>query len=90
MTFEPITLDELQAVPEAMIQSLKSQFTQSDFDFLYSFKSGEPDWSLAPHEQIQHLPAVQWKLLNIQKMSVYKRKSALETLNETMLTWLEK
>ena len=89
MTFEPITLEELQNVPTAMVQSLKSQFTQSDFDFLLSFKSGDPDWSLAPHEQIQYLPAVQWKLLNIQKMPTGKRQSALETLNKTMLSWLE-
>ncbi|TXL10407.1 nucleotidyl transferase AbiEii/AbiGii toxin family protein [Bathymodiolus platifrons methanotrophic gill symbiont] len=89
MTFEPITLEELQNVPTAMVQSLKSQFTQSDLDFLLSFKSGDPDWSLAPHEQIQYLPAVQWKLLNIQKMPTGKRQLALETLNKTMLSWLE-
>ena len=89
MTFKPITLEELQAVPAAMLQSLKSQFTQSDFDFLYSFKSGDPDWNLAPHEQIQHLPAVQWKLLNIKKMPAAKRQTALETLWKTMLDWLE-
>lgn len=88
MTFEPITLEELQAVPAAMAQSLKSQFIQSDFDFLHSFKSGDPDWSLAPHDQIQHLPAVQWKLLNVQKMHPEKRLRALKTLDETMHSWL--
>lgn len=89
MTFKPISLEELQAVPSLMLQSLKAQFTQSDFDFLYSFKSGEPDWALAPHSQIQNLPAVQWKLLNIKKMPKDKHRSALETLSNTMLGWLE-
>lgn len=90
MTFNPVRLEELQAVPAAMVQSLKLQFTQSDFDFLHSFKSGNPDWSLAPHEQIQHLPAVRWKLLNIQKMTDKKRRCALETLSKTMQGWLER
>lgn len=67
-----------------MLQSLKSQFTQSDLDFLYSFKSGDPDWSLGPHQKIQNLPAVRWKLLNIQKMPEAKRRAALDTLNKTM------
>ena len=43
MTFKPVSLKELQTVPSLILQLLKSQFTQSDFDFLYSFKSGEPD-----------------------------------------------
>ncbi len=89
MTFKPISLEELQTVPSLMLQSLKAQFTQSDFDFLYSFKSGEPDWALSPHSQIQNLPAVQWKLLNIKKMPKDKHRSALETLSNTMLGWLE-
>lgn len=89
MAFKPVSLDELQAVPSLMLQSLKEQFTQPDFDFLYSFKSGEPDWSLSPNNQIQNLPAVQWKLLNIQKMPKDKHRSALETLSKTMLHWLE-
>ena len=89
MTFKPTSLEELQAIPSLMLQSLKAQFTQSDFDFLYSFKSGEPDWSLSPHRQIKHLPAVQWKLLNIKKMPKDKHRSALETLSNTMLDWLE-
>lgn len=88
MTFEHVTLDELQAVPEAMINSLKLQFTQADFDFLHSFKSGTPNWSLAPHEKIQHLPAVQWKLHNINSMPAERRATALTVLEKTMHSWL--
>jgi len=88
MTFDPIRLDQLQAVAALMVNSLKAQFTQSDFDFLYSFKSGEPNLEIAPHQQIQHLPAVQWKLLNINKMSVAKRARSLALLKATMDDWL--
>lgn len=89
MTFAHTSLDELKAVPQDMLQALKSQFTQRDFDFLYSFKSGIPDWQLAPHERIQDLPAVKWKLLNINKIPADKKAKALETLKGTMLDWLE-
>ncbi len=89
MTFEPVTLEELTAVPEKMIQDLKDNFTQQDYDFLVSFKKGEPDWSLACSEQIQYLPAVQWKLLNIRKMPKQKHLNSLNLLQETMEHWLK-
>ncbi|CDG96203.1 conserved hypothetical protein [Xenorhabdus bovienii str. puntauvense] len=62
MTFDNVSLEELNVVPELMISALKSQFTQQDFDFLMSFKSGEPDWQLVPENQIQHLPAVKMEV----------------------------
>lgn len=43
MTLDPVGLDELQAIPEKMISTLKYQFAQRDFDFLRSFKTGNPD-----------------------------------------------
>lgn len=89
MTFEPITLDELNAIPKQMLQSLQDNFTQQDYDFLKSFKSGKPDWALAPSDQIQHLPAVQWKLLNIQKMSKYKHLKSSQILEDVLSSWLK-
>ncbi len=65
MTFEEVSLEELKEVPKRMLSTLKTHFTQQDFDFLMSFKRGEPDWNLAPEPHIQNLPAVQWKLRNI-------------------------
>ncbi len=88
MSFAPVSLNELQSVPANMVDSLKAQFTQTDFDFLYSFKSGKPNWNLAPHAQIQNLPAVQWKLININKMSATKHAEALATLENSMHDWL--
>jgi len=88
MTFKEVTIAELEIVPEAMMRSLKRQLTKTDSDFLYSFKHGEPDWNLAPHSQFQHLPAVKWKLLNIQKMSPQKRRTALENLETALQSWL--
>jgi hypothetical protein len=46
-------------------QTLNSP-TQAEKGFLQAFEAGEPDWNLFPEPAIRHLPAVQWKLLNIQ------------------------
>ncbi|MEX3242442.1 nucleotidyl transferase AbiEii/AbiGii toxin family protein [Serratia quinivorans] len=88
MTFDAIPLEEINAIPKLMVTALKAQFTRRDYDFLMSFKSGQPDWSLAPEEQIQHLPAVKWKLQNIGRMPEEKRIQALAKLERVLAEWL--
>ncbi|ENR5682099.1 nucleotidyl transferase AbiEii/AbiGii toxin family protein [Escherichia coli] len=88
MTFEEVSLEELKEVPERMLSALKTHFTQQDFNFLLSFKRGEPDWNIAPEPRIQNLPAVQWKLRNIGQMSEEKRAQSLEKLKKVMTEWL--
>ncbi|MBU4683713.1 nucleotidyl transferase AbiEii/AbiGii toxin family protein [Cedecea davisae] len=88
MTFNEAALEELTVIPERMLSALKEQFTRRDFDFLLSFKNGKPDWALAPESQIQHLPAVQWKLRNINKMSASKHAKSLEKLENILTKWL--
>jgi hypothetical protein len=87
MTVEEISLEALREVPERMLSTLKAHFTQQDFDFLMSFKRGEPDWNLAPEPHIQNLPAVQWKLLNIGLMPDEKRALSLEKLEQVLTDW---
>jgi hypothetical protein len=83
-----VSLEELNAIPELMISALKTHFTERDYDFLMSFKRGEPDWDLAPENQIQHLPAVKWKLQNIGRMPKEKHIQALAKLEETLAGWI--
>jgi hypothetical protein len=40
-----------------------------DIRFLLSFKIGNPDWNLTDTKQLQHLPAVKWKLKYIQTLA---------------------
>ena len=88
MTTQAVTVDELIEIPNKLIAALKTHFTQRDFDFLLSFKSGKPDWSLAPDSNIANLPAVQWKLININKMSMDKKALAVDKLNRVLTQWL--
>ncbi|HFU4536175.1 nucleotidyl transferase AbiEii/AbiGii toxin family protein [Ewingella americana] len=89
MTFDAVSLEELNAIPNLMGTALKAQFTQRDYDFLMSFKSGQPDWSLAPEEQIQHLPAVKWKLQNIGRIPKDKHIQALAKLEAVLAEWMK-
>lgn len=88
MTFQEFSLDELNQVPSKMLGALKGHFTQKDYDFLASFKSGDPNWELAPSDNLHRLPAVQWKLLNIKKMPPKKREASLAILEGVMSDWL--
>lgn len=88
MTFDAVSLEELNAIPNLMVTALKAQFTQRDYDFLMSFKSGQPDWSLAPEDQIQHLPAIKWKLQNIGRMPEDKHLKALTKLEAVLAEWI--
>lgn len=89
MTFDTVSLEELNAIPKLMVTALKAQFTQQDYDFLMSFKSGQPDWSLAPEDQIQHLPAVKWKLQNIGLRPKEKHIQALVKLEAVFAEWIK-
>ncbi|MEK9496236.1 nucleotidyl transferase AbiEii/AbiGii toxin family protein [Photorhabdus sp. P32] len=89
MTFNSVLLEDLNSVPELMISALKEQFTQRDYDFLMSFKSGKPDWLLSPESQIQYLPAVKWKLHNLDLMSKDKHIQALNKLEKVLTEWLD-
>jgi len=88
MTFQATSLDDLNNIRAILVSELKSHFIQRDYDFLSSFKQGKPNWSLAPNENIQNLPAVKWKLLNINKMKKDKHDASIKQLEEVMTHWL--
>ncbi|HLB43253.1 MAG TPA: hypothetical protein VJN02_10505 [Gammaproteobacteria bacterium] len=47
-------------------------------------KQGEPNWSLLSIPNIEKLPALQWKVMNVKKMDGKKHKSALENLKRIL------
>jgi molecular chaperone DnaK (HSP70) len=80
MTEQEVTLDELIKTRERYIKQLKNELTKSEKNFLISLKRGQPDWDLLEIPNIEKLPALQWKLINIRKMKPVKRDKALEIL----------
>lgn len=84
MSLQAVTVDELDEARAKMIQKIRRQLTEKHKAFLLSFKSGDPDWSLLKHTAASELPAVQWKLRNIRKMTPARRAQALEKLEGTL------
>lgn len=80
MTTVQVSIGELIHAREAMLVKIKSLLTESDKAFLLSAKSGAVDWASFYYPQVQHLPAVRWKLHNIEKMNEKARQQATDRL----------
>lgn len=80
MMFNRITLDELNHAREKLITQLLSDFTENEKEFLVSVKSKKPQWDLIEVDHIKNLPAVKWKLLNLEKMDKESHEEALTKL----------
>ena len=69
MTFEKVECEDLTSVRPMMLISLQKHFTERDHAFLMSFKRGQPDWALFDYPNAADLPAIRWKLQNINKLA---------------------
>ena len=84
MTLREVSVEGLNQTRIRMIQAIGQQLTDNQKAFLLSFKSGDPQWDLLEHAVASELPAVQWKLRNIRKMSPARRAQALSTLEQVL------
>lgn len=84
MTYENINYDELVEVRSRLVKDINQSLTNNERQFLLSIKKGEPDYSLMPFENLEQLPALQWKLINIRKMDKAKHKVMLNKLREAL------
>lgn len=82
MTDREVTLDQLLATRTKAITEVQNSLTADHKQFLLSLMDGQPDWELMPFAVLQELPAVNWKLLNIQKMARSKRAAEIKKLEE--------
>lgn len=84
MPIEPMPLEILEATRIELISTIRSKLTQKHRDFLIGFKEGNPDWGLLPFENIEELPSVKWKILNLEKMPKAKKVEAIQKLKDTL------
>ncbi len=68
MTLIPFSYDDFEVTRDRLIQEIRARLTEKQKTFLLSFKSGSPEWDLISLELLHRLPAVQWKLANIEKL----------------------
>jgi len=68
MTDTAFTYEAFEATRENLINIVNSSLSDKDRSFLLTFKRGDPDWDLFPVAGLKDMPAVQWKLMNIQNL----------------------
>lgn len=69
---------------QTLIKKINSSISADDKKFLLSFFEGKPDWSLFRESHAQELPAIRWKLLNLNKLDPAKRKAQIESLKSIL------
>ncbi len=66
MTTEPVSLDTLLQTRERLRWELPRRLTDKHRDFLTGLARAEPEWSLLQCPHAADLPALRWKLANLQ------------------------
>ena len=85
MTQQPLNLAELEAAREAIIATMVTEMPEDHRRFLIGFKRGEPDWNLLGLPEAQNLPAILWKLRNLDRLAADKRRALANAVEELLL-----
>lgn len=84
MSAEEVEYEELVAIRDRLIETIRNTMTENEKKFLLSIKQGQPDWDLMPVAGIDQLPAIQWKLINVRRMKKEKQAEALQKLQSAL------
>jgi len=84
MTLVPVTVEELEEARRRLVFELREMLTETDKEFLLSIKRGEGNWKSFAYPAAEGLPAIQWKLQNLARMSPQKRGAAVRRLEATL------
>lgn len=86
MTEENLELSELTDTFNTLKELIKTSLTDDEKEFLLSFKRKEPKWELLGLENINALPSVKWKQINLGRMTAEKHKEAYEKLEKFLVS----
>jgi predicted nucleotidyltransferase component of viral defense system len=78
MTTEPIKLAELLSVRDRLFAELPQTLDSSERRFLLSLVSNAPEWPLLNIAYLEQLPAVRWKLRNLEQLAKTSPKKFAE------------
>ena len=75
MTMDEVSLETLLQTRSRLKAELPKALSQNHKDFLLSLVKLEPAWELMPFDGLKDLPALKWKLLNLEKLKNKSRDS---------------
>ncbi len=88
MTVSETSLDLLLATRDQLVEEIRSHLDENSKLFLRSFHTVKPDWELITPTTIQDLPAIRWKLINLERLRTAdpeKYQAMLQQLEATLL-----
>lgn len=68
MTSGPITLESLHKTQERLMTELPLALAPYHREFLLSLVQARPQWSLLPFNHLHEMPALKWKLQNLERL----------------------
>ena len=68
MTAEPVTLDALLETRDVLVKKLQTELDANERQFLISLVNNAPEWSLLGIAHLAELPAIRWKLENLEQL----------------------
>lgn len=83
MTAEPVALEALLETRDRLFRELPAGLDASEREFLRGLVRGDPDWSLVPVRHLEELPAIRWRLQNLQQLA-RDNPSRLRTLRDAL------
>jgi predicted nucleotidyltransferase component of viral defense system len=69
MTTTKFSYFDFEFTRRNLLETVHNMLNEQDKNFLLSFKSAIPKWDLTDIKGLSELPAIKWKLLNIQKLA---------------------
>ena len=84
MTYEPVSIERLEKTLKKVVRKIHDAITDADRNFLLALKRGTPNWQTFAFPEVEHLPAIQWKILNLERMNPGKRKKAAAKLEKVL------
>lgn len=82
MTTNPIEMANLLEARSELIRTVNAMIDERDKNFLVDFKEGHPDWSYFSVPHIKNLPAVKWKMHNLDQVDTLERQRMVDRLRE--------
>ena len=68
ITREPVSLDDLLGIRRKLFADLPARLTENQRAFLMGLVESDPDWGLVSCEHLAAMPAIRWKLTNLERL----------------------
>lgn len=84
MTDQPVSLGDLVAARAALVTEIVGNMPAEHRRFLVSFEAGTPQWDLLGVPTAHELPAVRWRMQNLDTLKPEKRAALVRRLEKVL------